>query len=434
MFPIVQLTALKQIATTKFMRNTGWLVAEQIFKMALSLVVLSLTARHLGAEQFGLLNYSLAFIMVGVTITNLGIDSILVNEFIKNRAETGLLLGTTLVLRFIAALLSIGSTLIVIYLLNPNDTLLFALTAIHAVSLLFVIFDSIDCWFQSNLQSKYAVLAKSIAFFIVSCWRLVFIFMDGSVHTFALATVLEGLFIGLFLLWFYRRHSGPKLSFSLRIAGQLLRRSAYFFIAGLLIIVYTQMDKILLGHLTTHETVGIYMAALTVSSMWMFIANALIESARPIIMTAKLESEQRYMQKNKQLFCAIIWIGISASIIITLLSKPLILFIYGTAFSEAVHVLVILIWSRIFSLLGTVRAIWLTMEGLGQYQVTFVGIAAVINVTLNLVLIPTYGAIGAAIATLLAEIVSAFFAVLLFRKTKPLFRLIIEAFLCKGIR
>jgi O-antigen/teichoic acid export membrane protein len=434
MFPIVQLADIKQFATTKFMRNTGWLLVEQLFRMALSLVVLSLMARHLGVEQFGLLNYSLAFIMVGVTITNLGIDNILVNEFIKNRADTGALLGTTLILRFIAALVAIINLLIIVYVLNPHDTLLFALASIHAGSLIFVIFDSIDCWFQSNLQSKYAVIAKSIAFFIVSCWRLVFIFLDGSVHYFALATVLEALLIGIFLMIYYRRFQGPTLKFSMEFAKQLLQRSAYFFIAGLLIMIYTQMDKILLGHLSTHKTVGIYMAALTISSMWMFIANALIESARPLIMTAKLEDEQQYAQKNKQLFCAIIWIGIGASIVITLLSKPLILLIYGPEFIEAVHVLTILIWSRIFSLMGSVRSIWLTMEGLGQYQVTFVGIAAVTNVLLNIVLIPKYGATGAAIATLLAEMGSAFFAVLLFQKTKPLFRLIIEAILCKGIR
>lgn len=416
------------------MRNTGWLLVEQLFRMALSLVVLSLMARHLGVENFGLLNYSLAFIMVGVTVTNLGIDNILVNEFIKNRTDMGALLGTTLILRFIAALIAIINLLIIVYVLNPHDKLLFALASIHAVSLIFVIFDSIDCWFQSNLQSKYVVIAKSTAFFIVSCWRLVFIFLDGSVHYFAMATVLEALLIAIFLMRYYRRFQGPSLKFTMKIARQLLQRSAYFFIAGLLIMVYTQMDKIMLGNLTTHETVGIYMAALTISSMWMFIANALIDSARPLIMTAKLENEQQYNQKNKQLFCAIIWIGISASIVITFLSKPLILLVYGAEFIEAVHVLTILIWSRIFSLIGSVKSIWLTMEGLGQYQVTFVGIAAVTNVVLNIFLIPKYGALGAAIATLLAEMGSAFFAVLFFQKTKPLFRLIVEAFLCKGIR
>lgn len=422
------------MATTKFMRNTGWLLVEQLFRMALSLVVLSLMARHLGVEQFGLLNYSLAFIIVGVTITNLGIDNILVNELIKNRADTGTLLGTTLLLRLIAACLAIVNLLLIVYVLNPHDPLLFALAAIQAGSLLFVIFDSIDCWFQSNLQSKYVVIAKSTAFFIISCWRLTFIFLDGSVHYFALATVLEALLIGIFLLLYYRRFQGPALKFSLDMGKQLLQRSAYFFIAGLLIMVYTQLDKILLGHLSTHQTVGIYIAALTISSMWMFIAHALIESARPLIMTAKLEDEQQYTKKNKQLFCAIIWLGIAASIIITLLSKPLILLVYGPEFSEAVHVLPILIWSRIFSLIGSIKSIWLTMEGLGQYQVTFVGIAAVTNVVLNLILIPKYGATGAAIATLLAEMGSALFAVLLFPKTKPLFRLIIEAVLCKGIR
>lgn len=416
------------------MRNTGWLLFEQLFKMALSLVVLSLMARHLGAADFGLLNYSLAFIMVGTAVTNLGIDSIIVNELIKNRNDMGKVMGTTIVLRLVSAVISMSGLIFIVRLLNPQDVTLYAITAIHSISLIFVIFDSIDYWFQSNLQSKYVVISKSIAFTLVSCWRIALIYFEKPVQYFAVATVIEAVLISVFILVFYMRFQGPRLSFSWQMAKQLLTQGFYFFIAGLLIMVYTQMDKIMLGQLSTSETVGIYMAALTISSLWMFIANALIESARPLIMAAKMDDERLYIMKNKQLYCAIIWIGIIASIAITLLSKPLILLIYGTQFIEAVDVLIILIWSRIFSLIGTVKSIWLTMENLGKFQVYFVGMGAVINVGLNSVLIPLYGALGAAVATLLAEMLSALFSVLLFRTTRPLFRLIIEAFLFRGVR
>ena len=180
--------------------------------------------------------------------------------------------------------------------------------------------------------------------------------------------------------------------------------------------------------------VGIYAAAMAISSMWVFIPNALIESARPIIMSAKSISESTYIKKYRQLYCSIIWIGICASIVITLLAKPIILIIYGSDFIESINILLILIWSKGFSLIGMTRAVWLTVEDLGKYQVFFVGIGAILNVVLNVILIPKYGALGAAIAVLIAEAVSTFFALLLFKATRLLFKLLIESFVFKGVK
>ena len=73
-------------------------------------------------------------------------------------------------------------------------------------------------------------------------------------------------------------------------------------------------------------------------------------------------------------------------------------------------------------------------ENLGKYLIVFVGIAAFLNVALNLILIPKYGAIGAAVATLFAEVLSTLFANLFFKKTRPLFKLIIESILFKGVK
>lgn len=416
------------------MRNTGWLLFEQIFRMGLSLIVTSLMARYLGSENFGLINYSLAYIMIFTTVSNLGIDNIIVNEIIKNREETGKVIGTTIYLRLSSSIISIFLILLIVRYLNVGQITIQLITIIQSISLLFVVFDSIQFWFQSNLQSKYVVVAKSTAFFIVSIWRLLLIFSEKSIYYFAITTAIETIAISVCMLVFYMKFKGPKLHFSLQTAKNLLLKSYHFFIAGLLIMIYTQIDKIMLGQMTDVTTVGIYSAAMTISSLWIFVPYALIASARPIIMTSKNHSEALYIKKYKQLFSSIIWISIGASIIISLCSSFIVLLIYGNQFIESINILVILIWSRIFSLIGSTRAIWLTVEDLGKFQVVFVGIGAILNVGLNLLLIPKYGAIGASISTLFAEIVSTFFAVLIFKKTRPLFKLIIESFLLKGVK
>lgn len=416
------------------MRNTSWLLFEQIFRMGLSLIVTSLMARYLGTADFGLINYSLAYIIIFTTVMNLGIDSIIVNEIIKYRDKTGEIIGTTIYLRLASSIISVFLIFLIISYFNVDEKTIIFITLIQSISLVFIVFDTIKYWFQSNLQSKYIVISKSIAFTIVSIWRLILIYFEKSIYYFAVATIIEAIVITIFMIVFYVKFKGPRIRFSLQTAKKLLSKSYHFFIAGLLIMVYTQIDKIMLGKMTDVSTVGIYSAAMTIASLWVFIPYALIESARPIIMVSKNQSENSYIKKYKQLYCSIIWISVGASVIITLLSKPIILMIYGDQFIESVDILIILIWSRIFSLIGSTRAIWLTVENLGRFHVIFVGIGAFLNVIFNILLIPRYGAIGAAYSILLAEIVSSFFAVLLFKETRALFRLIIESFLFSGVK
>ncbi|RHW39524.1 flippase [Lysinibacillus yapensis] len=416
------------------MRNTGWLLFEQIFRMALSLVVTSLMARFLGTEDFGLLNYSLAYVMIFTAVSNLGIDSILVNEIIKNKVEAGKVIGSTIVLRLISSVSSIFLIYLIVKYLNPNDFTLYTLTILQSISLIFTVFDSIQYWFQANLQSKYIVISKSIAFSIVSFWRLSLILFEKSISYFAIATVIEAIVMSIFIVSYFKRFKGPKLQFSLETAKQLLIKGFYHFIAALLIMAYTQIDKIMLGKMAGGTTVGVYTAAMTISSLWMFIPLALINSARPVIMEAKTQNEDTYLLKNKQLYCSIIWLGIIAAVVISLLAKPIILLIYGEQFIESTKILVILIWSRIFALVGTVKAIWLTVESLARYQVYFVGIGAFLSIILNLIFIPRYGAMGAAIAILVAEALSTIVACLVFKQTQPLFKLILHAFLFKGVK
>lgn len=434
MYYINQLTLLKHKLKSKFIRNTGWLLFEQVFRMIISLVVTSLIARYLGTENFGLVNYSLAYITIFITICNLGIDSIIVNEIIKNRTETGKIIGSTIFLRLIASVLSILLVYFIIRIIEPDHHVLYVITFIQSISLLLIIFDTLEYWFQSNLKSKYIVISKSVAFTIVSVWRILLVVFEQPLYYFAVATVIEATVMSLSIFIYYNRLNGPKLLLSFETVKHLVTNSFYHFIAGLLIMIYTQIDKIMLGQIVGSRTVGVYVAAMTISSLWMFIPHSIIESSRPIIMSVKSDNEYEYVKKNKQLYSLIIWIGIVAAIVITLLSKHIILFIYGNQFIESVDVLIILIWSRIFALIGTAKSIWLTVENLGKYQVYFVGIAAFLNIIFNFTLIPRFGVFGAAIASLIAEVISSFFACLLFKKTRPLFKLILESFLFKGVK
>lgn len=401
----------------KFLANTGWIVFDKVFHMVLSLVIMSITARYLGKTNYGILNYGLSFVNIFVTVCKLGIDAILVSELVKGDRKQEELIGTTIVLRMCSGLLGILITGLFVCILKPGNLVILFVSLIEAVSLLFNAFDTIDYYFQFQLKSKYTSIAKSISYVCVCVLRIVLVALKASVTWFAIATIVDAAAIAVGLLYFYRK-SKMSFSFSIDTAKYLLKNSSPFILASMLTVIYTQMDKIMVGSLNTEAEVGIYTAAMNIANMWMFIPIAIIDSARPIIMQNHHEGKADYMKRFVQLSRFICLLGTAAGIFFTIFPKLVVWILYGKQYMDAVAVLMVLIWSRMFSLLGTTRTIWLICEGKQRYAKWFVGTGAVINVILNTLWIPQSGALGAATATLITECVCAIVLPLLLRDTR----------------
>lgn len=412
----------------KFLSNTGWLVFDKIFHMALSLWVTREMARYLGVENYGILNYGLAFVEIFTIVCKLGIDGILVNEIIRKKDQAGELLGTTTVLRLLSSLLSLVITGIFVWILNPGKMLILAVTLIQSVSLLFVAFDTLDFYFQSRLQSKYTAIARSISYPLVCLLRLVFIYAKRNVTWFGWATVLDALTIAIVLFYFYRKENYPKLSFSWETAKYLLKHSYHFILVNLLVTIYTQMDKLMVGGLGNQWEVGIYTSGMTIANLWIFVPNAIIDSGRPLIMSRKAAGDEKGYRNRLGLLCiGIIWISILAGIFFSIAGKFVIWIIYGEEYMASAPVLLLLIWSRLFSLVGLVRSMWMLCERYEKYIKYFIGLGALINLILNTLLIPQYGAVGAAVATLATEVISSFLATGCYKKTRPFFWMLLRA-------
>ena len=419
----------------RFLKNTGWLIFDKILHMTMSLVVTGAVARYLGDHDYGIINYGLSFVNIFTIITKLGIDSVIVNELVKNRYKEGEIIGTTIGLRLISSLLSLVATYIFVWMLNPSNGIVIAVTIIESVSLLGLSIDTIDYYFQSKLLSKYSALARTFSYPLVCLYRIIMVLIKADIYWFGWATVFDAGFIAVLLLFFYKKNKGNKLRFSWSMGKYLLSHGKHFILVNLLVTIYTQMDRLMLGGMSGQAQVGIYSAAMTISNLWIFIPNALIDSARPLIMELKAKNqEEDYQKRWRQLYAGIIWISILAGLFFMIFSRLVIMIIYGKAYEASISVLMILIWSRLFSLMGILRSSWMLCESYEKYVKYFVGLGAVMNVILNSILIPVLGADGAAIATLITEIVSSFIVSLCYSKTRKLTVIIWDAFRLKGIR
>jgi PST family polysaccharide transporter len=111
-------------------------------------------------------------------------------------------------------------------------------------------------------------------------------------------------------------------------------------------------------------------------------------------------------------------IGYAVAIPVSLLSGPVIWVLYGTEYANAAPVLAIHIWAGLFVCLGVAQSAWLLNEGHTHVSMVNTVTGAVLNCGLNLLLIPRYGPIGAAVATLASYACAVFAFSFVYRPTR----------------
>lgn len=415
----------------RFLNNTSWIVGGKIIQMLISLIITSITARYLGPSNYGIINYTNAYVSFLVSLCSLGLNGIIVKELVLNRGKEGELIGTAIVMRFIAGIISMFSLILIMKYILVEDTLIIKVAFLQSVSVLFSSFDIINFWYQSNLQSKYSTIIQTIAYVGMSIYRIIILILNKDVTWFAFAVSLDTIIIAILLVYSYyiNKNKSQGFSFSFYWVKILLKQSYPFILSSIMVTIYGQMDKIMIGNMMDEKSVGLYSVAITITGLWSFIPIAFLDSARPLIMEAKAKNQTLYIKRLKQLYAFIIWMSIAYAVGMCIFSKIIILILYGEKYLAAQSALIITVWYCIFSYLGSAKNIWIICEQKMKYETLFTIIGALCNVCLNFLLIPKFGIVGAAIATLLTQIITNFLIMFLFKATRENAKLIISSFL-----
>ena len=425
----------KNMIKNKFLSNTSWIVGGKIFQMIISLVITSITARYLGPNNYGLINYTNAYISFFTNVCTLGLNGIIVKELVANRDKEEEIISTAIILRLIASIISIISIYFLMQTVGKGDILLVTVAILQSISIIFSSFDIINFWYQSNLQSKYPTIIQSIAYIIMSVYRVIILILKKDVIWFSFAVSLDTIVIAILLITAYHKNKHDKkiVLFSFRWVKKLLRQSYPFILSSIMITIYGQMDKIMIGGMMDQTSVGLYSVAIAITGLWSFIPVAFLDSARPLIMEAKTKNNTLYIKRLKQLYAFIIWMSICYAILMCIFSKYVILILYGRSYLGAQSALIITVWYCSFSYLGSAKNIWIICEGKMKYETLFTLCGAICNVVMNFLLIPLYGIIGAAFATLITQILTNFVIMFFFKETRENSKLIVSAFLLKDI-
>jgi len=412
----------------KYLANTSWLFFERILRMGISFVVTIFVVRYLGPKDFGLYSYALSFFWLFASLSTFGLEAITTREIVKHPDTKDEINGTIFFLRLagsLAAIILIAATLF----LTGEETYTAILILILSGSFLFQSFSAIEYYFRGIVKAKYNAYALSASVILSSALKVMFILLKAPLIYFVYAVVFEYavLAFGLIAVYHHNKLSIFNWKYSKTLASSLLKDSWPLALSGIVVMIYVRIDQIMIKHMMSEEAVGYYSAAVRLCEAWYFIPVTLCNSIFPAIVNAKNVSTEFYNNRMQKLYDLLTWLAIGIAIPVTIFSNQIIQLLFGNEFSSASPILTIYIWAGVAVFLGVASSQYLINENLTKLSFSRNLVGMILNVGLNLILIPKYGIIGSAVATLISY--SIIILTLSFHKKFTIqFRMIMKAF------
>lgn len=395
--------ALKSVVggSTKYVINTVWLSVERVLRMVVALVVGIWVARYLGPEKFGVLNYAQSLVVLVTAISTLGLDSIVTRSLVRHPERKSTIMGTAFALRLIGAAAAILVLSIVVWALDVESGTR-AIVFIVSLSIALQSLNVIDLHYQSISQSKFVVYGNFVASFVSSIIKVILILNNASLIAFAITAVIDQLLIVLGLLFFYQKHERRLFQWNIDtlLMKDMLSQSWPLMFSGISIMIGMRIDQVMIGEMMDETEVGIYAVGVKLAEVFNFIPMVIAQSFFPKVIEMNLETQGR---KFIMFVRVVFWALVSLAVFVNFASFYAVDLLYGNAYHASTPVVNVLIWAIPCTFLNIITTSLLLKVSQSRLIMLKQLALTSINITLNIFLIPRYGIVGAACATLIAE-------------------------------
>lgn len=410
------------------------MLADKLVKLAAGAVLTVFVARMLGAGELGVFAIVMAWSAFLVPLTSLGLNNIVVRQMVKqqNGHAAMTLLYSAITLRLLLGLAGGVVLLCVFYLFYPelyNGNTLVAITVLFMLQAFFgfMLFE-LYLHFQGTFRSvAYAKSAITLVSFTI---KLALLYSGFGIASLLLLTGFEFVVVGLSQYALYRKKHQPfqvgeqrwpayhPRWFNWPQLKLLLRRSSWLWLSGIVSVIYLKIDIVMLGAMAGAEQAGFYAAASRLSELWYVFPATLAARYYPDMIKAHQRGWAPYYVKLRR-YAALFFISSLVIALLMSISAPWVIsMLFGDGFASAVQVLRIHIWAGCFVFVRYLISQHLLITEQEPLSLLSHGIGALLNIALNLWLIPTMGIVGAAWATLISYAYASFFFLFFARSTR----------------
>lgn len=386
-------------------KNMSWVMISQFVVSILGFIWTILIARYLGVKDYGILGFATSIVsIIGVTL-DLGITSYAIRQMATDYDSTPKYLGNIIPLK---SLLSVGSfaLLFIILILMKCDEMTITVSLLFLLNSVFQTFTGlINGTFQAFEKIKYQGIGTILLNGSLFVAIILSIYTDLGLIGISLSYILAnaiGLVYGYLAL---NRHiSKPKFEFNKEFCKNIIRSSLPFAITGMLFTVYYSIDVVMLTNMVGNYATGLYNASYKLISVLTLFYTVYSSVVYPV-MSKFFKNDKKllvisYEKSVKYLMLVMIPLAIATMCY----SSDLTYLIYGHEYDGAAPIVSILIWTVC---LLFVNGAGNTLLNASHKEVTVTkiySVAAIFNIVLNFLLIPWLSYVGAAITTVLSDI------------------------------
>jgi len=411
-------------------KNTAVLLIAQIVSLTFGFFYTMYSARYLGAEGFGTLSFALAFTSILGLFSDLGFSSLTVREVARNKALANKYIGNISVIK---VGLSIFAYILIVLVSNqmsyPEQTLkviqLIALAVIcnGFASMFYTIF-------QASEKLEYVSFGRILNATLMLVFTIIAINQGLNVVGFAFIYFGVSAFCLFISLLIYILNLGIiKPEFDWPFLKPTINAALPFFLSAIVDTIAFRIDVVMLSMMKGDIIVGWYSASYRLLEALMFIPAILGGSIYPAFSRFHISSQESLKIAYRKSFEYLTILSLPIAVGTTILAEKIIVLIYGNNYEPSIIALRVLIWTIpvifLSYLMGTTLAS-INRQSLAV-KITFTGM--LLNILMNLILIPKYSFVGASVATVVTSMSSlaiGFYFISRFVCSFPIYRFLLK--------
>lgn len=396
---------------------------DRAVRLAVGLPVAIIVARYLGPDSLGALSFALAWSSFFGGLAWLGLGEAITRDLVRAPSSRDSMVGDVVMLRLVGSLAAAVLAVGLLPLIYPTESraVWWLVAIIISGSMLSEAAGAATIWFFASSRTHLIVVTRTVPYLISQGLRLILMFSGASLIWFAAATPFEALcvFALSWLAYCRASHSKPEFAWNAGRLLKLLREAAPVMLAALASALALRLDQMMLASLADFKEVGLYAGPARLSEVWWTVPSALMLVAAPMLLYGNDDAASR-RHHLIVLYGSLLAVSVVLAAFISSFAEPIVHYTLGAQFEGAAAVLAIHAWTSVFVFVDAATYQELIRQG-KQSILLYKALGAIaVNAALNLALIPQYGAVGAAAATVIAFAASSVLMSLIFAETRVL--------------
>lgn len=395
----------------KLLFNILWLVFDKIFILLLQFFVGVKIANYYGATLFGQYSYAISLVAFSNIFFEL-INSRVLKKYYTKENFNILVFNTNFFKNSIAIILFF-IPIIYKFFYKIDNTLFYLLILLCLDNILMTATSGIENFFEYKLEAKRIVISNNIVKIISYFLQYICMILNKGIIFIAIVRCIGSLIRVIILKYQYNSSYLGKLEnksvkLDIKLIVKIIDESKYLWFSFVSFLIYTQTDRLMINHYLGVEEVGVYTIGMQLSNILAILIGPIQNSLFPKFLELYRDDYQKYYNFYKLTNTIITQFYLVITLISIVVVKYTFKYVYSSQYDGAILIYSILAFSVFIKANGSLQTSHMTIKNITKKSFYKTLVSLILNIILNILLIPKYGINGAAIATLITQFIALF--------------------------